>query len=199
METLDYDHTLHTQNPDADKNLAVRFYMHPLKDEEKSLEAGRPIFKDTELVEIRVRGDRNSVVVHPVSDADKQRFPHQYRAFKEGQAEITQGTPLKEWPIASASMVEELKYLGFLTVENVAAASDSACDKVPGLRQLKKRAAAYIEIAAGNSPVEKLQAEIEFEKNARQAAEAQVTDLARRLEALEQAQTAPVATAKPAK
>ena len=85
----------------------------------------------------------------------------------------------------SASLVEEMKYLGFTTVEQLAEASDLACAKVPGLQNYKQRAKVFLEFAKGNSPVEKLQAQVAEEKARADAAEAQLKDMARRIAALE--------------
>jgi hypothetical protein len=186
METLDYDHNVfNSQQRDADRSLAVRFFTHPLKNDAKSEAAGRPIFEDTEMVEIRVRGDRNHVVSRPVRDTDKQRFRDAYAAFRDGQKELLTGTPLAEWPIASKSMVEELRYLGFTTVEQVAEANDNTVAKVPGLSSLKSRAKAFLDLAKGLSPIETLQSQLETEKSKSQALEAQIADLSARFARLE--------------
>lgn len=66
----------------------------------------------------------------------------------------------------SASMVEELKYFGFFTVEQVAEASDSVCGKIPGLTSMKNRAKVFLEFAKGAAPTEKLQSEVEALTNA---------------------------------
>lgn len=187
LEELDFDHNLFGQaaNQKGDENLAVRFYTAPIRNDHKSTEAGRPIYDDTEMVEIRVRGDRNNIVQRPVRPDDKRRFRDAYRAYQDGQKALDSGTPLAEWPIASASMVEEMKYLGFFTVEQLAQANDSVCGQVPGLTTLKQKASAYLELAKGAAPIEKLQTEVESQKSRAEAAEAQVRDLAARMGALE--------------
>jgi len=162
METLEYDHSIFmSQQSEADKALAVRFYKQPLKDEQKSVEAGRPIFVDTDMLEIRVRGDRNNIIMRPVRPDDKERFRGAWESYQRNTTATMEGTPLSEWPVIGASMVEELKYLGFFTVEQIAGASDGVCLKVPGLASFKAKAATFLEFAKGGAPLEKMQKQLE--------------------------------------
>lgn len=170
----------------VDANLAVRFFTHPIMNEDKSTQEGRPIFDDTEMIEIRVRGDRNNIIQRPVRPEDKRRFREAYKAYTEEAKELEDGTPLNEWPLVTKSMVEELKYLGFRTVEHVAVANDGVCARVPGLTQLKQRAQAFLDIAKGTAPLEKLQSELEAERMRNAALQAQMADLAQRVEQLMQ-------------
>jgi hypothetical protein len=190
LDELEYDYNAHIDTS-ADKNLAVRFYMHPLQNKEKSAEAKRPIFEDTEFVEIRVRGDRNFNVQRPAHDGDRERFRAAYRAFKDGDEQAQQGTPLAEWPSMTRSMVEELKFLGFFTVEQLANASDSVCAKYAGLQSLKSKANAWIEHAKGAPAIDRLTEELEAARNVATTAErnmqamnAQIEKMAAQIEAL---------------
>lgn len=185
MQELEYNHHDFVSQREADKNLAVKFYHQPIRNEWKSVNEGRPIYDDTEMIEIRIRGDRNNVVQRPVRPEDKQRFGQQYDHFKRGLELAASGTPLAEWPVASASMVEELKYFGFYTVEQLAEASDSVCSKMPGLTSMKQRARAFLDLSKGTAPLEQLQAKLEETESANKALQAQVVDLGRRLAAME--------------
>lgn len=184
MQELEYDHR-EQSSAEADRNLAVRFYTAPLKDDAASTREGRPIFRDVEMIELRVRGDRNQVVQRPVRPNDIPRFRDAYRSFTDGLEARESGTPLSEWPIMTASAVKEMAYLGFHTVEQLAGASDTACGKVMGLTGLKNKAKAFLELAKGNAPLEELQSQLEFERNAREAAEAQLKDISERMAQLE--------------
>ncbi|TXH12210.1 MAG: hypothetical protein E6R03_13335, partial [Hyphomicrobiaceae bacterium] len=102
LDTIDYDISVFNANArEADKALAVRFYMEPLKDDQKSITEGRPIYADTEMIEIRVRGDRNNIVQRPARPDDQKRFPAAFKAFKDGVDGQATGTPLREWPVMS--------------------------------------------------------------------------------------------------
>ena len=186
-EELDFDHRHMTEQGggDADKNLAVRFYKMPLENAAKSANEGRPIFEDVEMLEIRVRGDRNNVIIRPVRPGDKRRFRDAWAAYQEGITNRQEGTPLGEWPPMTASMVEELKYLQFFTVEQVAGANDDVCGRIPGLVGLKLKAKAFIELAKGSAPIEKLTRDLQEEKSRREAAERHSADLGARIASLE--------------
>lgn len=188
METLDFDHNIFSQqNREADRNLAVRFYSMPIKNEDKSRDAGRPIYDDTMCIEIRVRGDRNNIIQRPVREEDKRRFPDVWRAHEQGKELLNNGTPLTEWPIMSASTVEELKHFGFYTVEQLATANDTILGRMPGLGNLKQRAKLFLELAEGAAPLEKLQKKVEDTESDNEALRRQVADLGARLAAMEKA------------
>lgn len=160
METLDYDFTVFSSAArEADKNLAVRLFSMPLQDQDASTREGRPIFVDTQMIEIRVRGDRNNVIQRPVRPEDKQRFREVFAAHERGEAQQQTGTPLAQWPIMSAAAVEELKFLGFFTVEQLADARDDLCGKHQMVGVYKQKAKVYLEAAKGTAPLEKMHAE----------------------------------------
>lgn len=149
-DTLDFDHNI--QNTDAgDKQLFVQFYMHFIKDEEESSKENRPIFKDQVFTKIFPPGDRSNIIDRPFRESDQFRFPAQYARFKANQDQRASGTPLEMWPVVSKALAEELKFFGFQTVEQLAGASDDVCSKRMGLVDLKSKAAAYLQVAAGDT------------------------------------------------
>lgn len=185
MDTYDMNHALFTSN-DGDKSLYVQFYMHFLESGPKSAEAGRPVFDDTEFVKIFSPGDRTNIIDRPVRESDKLRFPAQYAAFKNNQETQTTGTPLAQWPIVSRAMAEELKYLGFHTVEQVALANDNSIGKHMGLVDLKRKAVAYLELAAGSTkPIEEMQSQVKDLEGKLALKDDQLQQLMARLDALE--------------
>jgi hypothetical protein len=189
-ELADIDTAFYDQRRgDADKSLAVKFYLEPIQNEEKTLEEGRPIFEDREMVEIRVRGDRNNIVIRPVRPDDKKRFRNAYMAFKDEDQKLRSGTPLSQWPLMSRSFVEELKFLGFYTVEDIAEASEISLSKVNGLRNFQEKAKSFLEFAAGGSPVTKLEARLDELQSNLEAALQQNARLNAALE--EKSKTAP--------
>lgn len=185
IEELDYDVGVFNESAKkADANLAVRFYTQAIQNDARSAEEGRPIFDDVEMIEIRVRGDRNNVVQRPARDDDRRRFRDAYAAFKDAKKEVGSGTPLAEWPIMSSSMVEELKYLGFHTVEHVSEADDSACAKVAGLRTLKQKAQIFLDHAKGGAPLEAMSKANQELQDRLAASERLNSDLSKQLEEL---------------
>lgn len=145
----------------GDDKLFVSFFLHPHKDEEKSLAEGRPIFKDMEYVRIMVPGDKDSIIIRPARDMDKGRFQKQYTAFTAGEAEVHEGTPLKAWPMVTRSQVEELKFFGVFTVEHLADLADVHVQKFMGMGALKVKAQAFIQAARETAPLEQLNTAID--------------------------------------
>lgn len=139
-------------NREQDNKTYVKFYIRPLHDEEASANEGRPIYHDTEYVEIRTPGNETNIVRRPVSDLDRKRFANQYRAFKAGELEQTTGTPLSEVPWITRSQVEELSYLRINTIEILADVNDDVCTRIPGLFKLKQRAQVYVQQAKEAAP-----------------------------------------------
>ena len=145
----------------GDAKLFVVFFLHPREDKAKTAESGRPMFLDEEYVRIMVPGDKDNVVIRPARDLDKQRFAKQYAAFQQGEGEIQEGTPLKAWPMMSRGQVEEMKFFGVYTVEQLADLADVHVGKFMALGKLKQQAQAYIQAAKDTAPLTQLNAAVE--------------------------------------
>jgi uncharacterized coiled-coil protein SlyX len=204
METLEYNHNdFNAQQAEQDRALLVKFYTAPLKNEERTLEEGRPIFDDVDMIEIRVRGTKDNIVNRPVRADDKVRFREAWRHHQDGEKAVQSGTPLAQWPVMATSQVEEMKYLGFVTVEQIAEANDSVVSSITGLQTLKNKAKAFIEFSKGAAPIEKLQTQLADSANVvetlqRQLAETQaaLTKLSARMDADNVAKVTPAALPK---
>ncbi len=144
-----------------DGKLFVTFFKHPREDKAASLKEGRPIYKDDDYVRIMVPGDKDSIVVRPARTLDKQRFAKQFAAYEAGEKEYLDGMPLKAWPMVSRGQVEELKYFGCHTVEQLADLADIHVQKFMGMGTLKDKAKAYIQAAKENAPIIQLNAALE--------------------------------------
>lgn len=164
LETLEYDHTIHSTPNAGDESLLVKFFLDKLEDTNESKKKGRPIFKEVEWIDIRIPGSRGNVVVRPLREKDKQRFPQHYAAFRnridKGKEEIV-GTPLEIWPVIASSQAAELRFFNIRTVENLAAASDELGQKFMGFQNIKTKAKAFLEAAKGTAPILKLQARMD--------------------------------------
>lgn len=145
----------------GDENLLVRFFKHPRKDTQASEEAGRPVFKDTDYIEIMQPGNKDSIIKRPASKMDIDRFPEHYRRYQAREdQEAVEGTPLEEWAAITRSQVEELRYLNIRTVEQLANAADVNIQNLMGIGVLKDKAAKYLESAKDDAIAEKF-AELE--------------------------------------
>ena len=151
----------------ADSRLYVEFYNNPIQNEFKTTVEGRPIFEDMVFVKIQVPGDNTFNVNTPARDDHKQRFPMHWQRFQNAHGDDMQliGTPLSHWPLLTPSAVEELKYQKFMTVEQIAGASDAQLNKL-GMRagtsafSLRERANNFLDAAKGESEINKRADEI---------------------------------------
>lgn len=148
-----------------DNKLFVTFFKHPRKDEKKTLAEGRPMYNDEDYVRIMVPGDKDSIVIRPARDMDKERFAKQFAAYQAGEGESHQGTPLKAWPMVTRGQVEELKFFGVHTVEALAELADIHVQKFMGVGTLKDQAKAFIQNAKEAAPLVQLNAAVEAKDN----------------------------------
>jgi hypothetical protein len=144
----------------ADNKLYVEFFRKPVMQPGKSREAGRAVYEEVDYVRIHVPGDKSSVIERPLSEQDVFRFQDRYNKWKAGQAEAVTGTPLSALPGMNSSKVEEYKYFKIITVEQLAEANDNLGGKFMSFQQDKQRAKAFMEVAANNAPIEKMNAEL---------------------------------------
>lgn len=162
---------------DPDAALVVVFKSIAINNPAKSLEAGRPIFDDAEVVEIRFPGRRDYSVFPATSFSDwlqdpftgeatkrtyAERFSHQYQQFKSRATQTKQGTPLDYAPFLTEGRRAEMRALNIYTVEALALV-EGADLKNLGLngRDYKNMAIEYLAEAQKAAPALQLQAELE--------------------------------------
>jgi hypothetical protein len=185
LAELDYDHTMHEREHAGDEKLYVRFFPEVLPDVEASDATGMRKFKDVTMVQIMVPGAKYNIVVREAREDDLARFPKQYDLYKAGKDEDLTGFPLREWPLCTRAMTEELRYLGFRTVEHVANATDGAMGKNPGLRELQKRAASWLQLQKETAPLEQALSAIEHRDKEIAAMKAQMEEMTKALRQLQ--------------
>lgn len=133
---------------------------------------GRPIFKEMEVVEIRIAGDRNYAPVFPahdiwVSDHGEpmtyaERFKDAYARFAEGREQVADGTPLSELPFLTEAKRATLRALKIYTAEALAGLNDNKIKSLGGDgHELKAQADAYLKAAKGGAQANAMAAEIE--------------------------------------
>jgi hypothetical protein len=152
----------------ADSRLQVRFYKRPVQQEQESLEAGRPIFKEFDFVHICVAGDTLTEIDTYALPSHKTRFPIQWANYMNrvgaNEPDIV-GTPVSEWPIVSKSQAEELRALKFHTVEAIANASDLQLQRLgmaAGMSPyaFRDKAKAFLNLAINAAETDKREQEI---------------------------------------
>jgi len=172
-----------------DKKLAVKFEIRPFKMDYLSAKEGRPIYQDMEYISIIIPGSRD-VLTAPLDDAYKARFKERYDRWKaDNNPEFLQGTILSELPWITKSQVAELAHNNVRTVEQLAGLSDANASQFMGNHQLRERAKKYLEAAAGEAPLTRMQAELEQRDNHIQVLERKVEELTAAFEAMNKPKT----------
>lgn len=154
-----YDNSIPVENP---KDIArPMFSMRPIQDETASKAEGRAIFKEAEWITILIPGDKTLTYEGPLENRHKQRWPDRYKAWKSGQDEPLNGTPLSEWTLLPRSRAEELQAMGIRTVEALTELSDANIPRNSGLQEIKQKARNWLEKSKDNSVLTRLQAKAE--------------------------------------
>jgi uncharacterized coiled-coil protein SlyX len=144
-----------------DSKLYIEFYRKPVMHHAKSKEAGRAIYEEVDYIRIHTPGDKSSVIDKPITALDIQRFSDRYNKWKAGQAEAVTGTPLTALPGITPSKAEEYKFFKIVTIEQLADAPDNLGQKFMSFQQDKSRAKAFMEVAANNAPIERMNEELQ--------------------------------------
>lgn len=133
-----------------DSGLFVEFYWREVKNEAKSLAEGRPIFESKEYIKIMAAGDKTKNWDRPVqkvsngsAPSDLDRFPRQWAMFQRQEVQVTEGTPVTEWPQITRADAAMLKSMNIHTIEALAAMSDTNIGFMGG-RQYRDMAKAWI-------------------------------------------------------
>jgi hypothetical protein len=152
----------------ADNRLQVRFYKRSVHQEQESMDAGRPIFKDFDFVQICVAGDSLTEIDTYALASHRTRFPIQWANYMNRQGandEEVVGTPVAEWPLVSKSQAEELRAMKFQTVESIASASDQQLQRMgmaAGMSPyaFRDKAKAFLNLATNAAETDKREQEI---------------------------------------
>lgn len=153
----------------------VKFFFAYNENYEKTLAAGRPIYDEIESISLQWPGQDETV--RKVEPQDIREYPEKYRAFREGNEPIAEGTPLASWPPMNPNALRELQYLGFKTVEQLAAATDDVKKKLGPLSRFCKTAKDWVDASNSHQgEVVKLKALLE-EAERKQAALAEKLEL----------------------
>jgi hypothetical protein len=165
------------RNQDPDAAVVALFRLHAVKNESKTLEAGRPIYDDVEVCEIRFpgsravsvfpatafshwQGDINSGEQIPITYAE--RFMRQYQQFKMHNPQTKSGTPLADAAFLTEARRAELRALNIYTVEALAAVDGQELKNLGhNGRDLKNRAQEFIDESKRGAPNLAMQAELE--------------------------------------
>lgn len=141
------DHS--AQERQGDDKLFVRFFSKAIRDESRSMSAGRAIFEEKVFINIKIPGDKNNDVNRVAFPEDIMRFPLHYERFRKGQEQVI-GTPLNALPFLNEAQVEEYKSVFIRTVEQLAGAADAQLQKMFGSTDHKQKAQAWLDSFKGS-------------------------------------------------
>lgn len=165
-------------NPQAESHLFVQFYTDAVELRAESEKQGRPIFKDMPFVRIIVPGDTNNIIERVSDETDKHRFPNAWAKYQNSEAKANEGTPLEQWPQITRSLLKECKYFEIHTVEALSNISDAHVAKLGmGFGDLRTKAKAWLEAAAGTAQITAQAAENAQLKQMLADLQAQINDI----------------------
>jgi hypothetical protein len=188
----------------ADSRLAVTFYKRSVKQEDESIAAGRPIFKEFDFVRICVPGDNLTEIDTYAQNSHKARFPRQWAHYQNqvGSQEQIIGTPIEEWTLISRSQADELKGIKFRTVEDVANCSDQQLQRIGMIagmspHSFREKAKAFLNLANDSAEVAQREAELQALRAENDKIKAETEAKLSRMEAQMEALLAAVAEKTP--
>lgn len=163
--------------------LYVQFSLDAVEDMDASVKEGRPVHKEVETITIIVPGDRDTIV-RQVRDHDREQFAQQYAAFKNKQEQPVMGTMLSSLPFLTKAQVADLYAANVRTAEQLANMSDVLAQKFMGMHNLRKRAKDFLDAAAGNAPIERMNKELEVRDNTIAVLQKALDDQGKKIEEL---------------
>ncbi len=161
----------------------AKFYRGTKRDNFASQEAGHPIEKGVDMIEIRQFGEKDSTVAE-VNDMHKARFPRHWQAYVQGREQIDDGAPLDMLFPKSPEVVATLKLNHIYTIEALSKAPDSVTG-IPFLADWKKKAQTFLDGINGGKGFHQLEKKLEESELARMAQDDLIKTLSDRLAVLE--------------
>jgi hypothetical protein len=180
----------------GDERLFVKFYLGSVRNEEKSLAEGRPVFDAVPFVKIMVPGDKNTIIDTFVDANYKRRFARQWNNFQQSIAQDISGTPLRDWAAITRSQAEELNHMNIFTVEQLATLADVYGAKIMGFNDLRRKAQTYLDQAKDSAFAQKMATENQELKNQIAANQTEIKRLSDLFEQMQAAQKFPAKALK---
>lgn len=145
---------------------------------------GREVWEERDYVYVQQPGDL-SPVRREVQPGDNRRWPNQWQAYQEGRKDVPAGTPISILFPASPSMAKNLESLGIFTIEQLAEVPDSSLVRIPFGGELKEKAKKYIAALNGAEGFNKMQAQLDRERERATSLEMQIAEMQRTMATLQ--------------
>lgn len=162
---------------DPDDSVLAIFKDFAVKNEALSAKAGRPVFDDMEIVELRFPGSKNWAAYPATSfshwSVDPQtgeqikvtyaeRFRRQYQQYKSHSTQTKSGTPISYAAFITEARRAELRAQNVYTIEALAAIDGQELKNLgPGGRDMKNAAMEYIAETQSGAVNTQMAAELE--------------------------------------
>lgn len=161
------------------QGIFVQFYSDAVEIKFETEKQGRPIFKDMAHIRKVIPGDMKTVIERVAKPEDMRQFPREWEAYQRHNTAGVTGTPLEQWPQITKSQVKEAKYLEVHSVEQMAELSESSCQRLGmGFFELRNKAKAYLQAAAGTAQATAQEAENQRLREEMEMLKAQMAGLA---------------------
>jgi hypothetical protein len=126
----------------GDGRLWVKFIKKSRRNAFRSEQEGRPIYEPVDYVQIQQPGERDQLV-RPVREEDWHRFPRQWAAYQADSEQVPDGTPIQMLFPNEPHIVDLLRDLKILTVEQLAQLTEH------GISRLGMDGRKYVQRAKG--------------------------------------------------
>jgi len=133
---------------------------------------------------IRIFSDRLNEVYRPVSQEDRINYKERYEAFKNSEDVPPDGTPIKNWAVATPADISACKNARISTIEQLAEASDEELQR-SHLVGLKYKAIDFIRNNEDSTTLAKLRDDLEKAQQKIKTLEEQKQGLAKQNQALQ--------------
>lgn len=123
----------------------IKFYRQWVRNNFKSQEQGIEVGEHQDFILIVSPGQTKTEVRRKATPADKHQYAQEFAAYEQGKEMQMAGTPIELLPGLAAGMADALKAQYVYTIEQMAAASDMALQKIGmGAADIRKRAQDYL-------------------------------------------------------
>lgn len=173
----------------------VRWEVRNAVDRQASIEAGHTVYGDVDFALITPMGSRDTVerVVsewfEQLTEQVKQErfdpdwlagYKQSYQNWKNDKEDVIDGTPIRQWPVATPSQIKAMTDLRVRSVEDLASANEELITRLGmGGRALVDKARDWLKAASGTGKlVEELSAQRVLIQNLTQANAKLSSDLA---------------------
>lgn len=164
--------------PEGTPEIAIGFGYLPFRDDDASEKAGRAMFREVLHIQKAVPGDKQSLVIRPARDDDKQKFPGAFESFQRRATTPMEGTPLETVPWLTRSEVLNLKAYNIFTLEMLAQVSDANAAMIGfSVREQIAKAKQFIATAKNSAAAAKAEEE-------NRALKDQLAEMQRQIDAL---------------